>query len=69
MASRMATSQVTAVHREPVQERHLLRITDRQKYDNGHGWTDGFYKFADLATDEYCLQFGNISAGWSISQH
>ncbi len=29
--------------------------------------TNGFYQFTDLATNAYCLQFGNIPAGWSIS--
>ena len=28
---------------------------------------DGFYQFTDLSAGDYCLQFGNIPAGWSIS--
>ncbi len=27
----------------------------------------GFYQFTDLAAGDYCVQFGNIPAGWSIS--
>ncbi len=43
--------------------------TDRQ-HDHG-GWTggfgDGFYQFTNLLAGDYCVQFGNIPAGWSIS--
>jgi len=28
---------------------------------------DGFYEFTDLSAGDYCLQFGTIPAGWSIS--
>ena len=31
------------------------------------GPEDGFYSFTDLFAGDYCVQFGNIPAGWSIS--
>jgi len=31
------------------------------------GFGDGYYTFTNLPAGDYCLQFGNIPAGWSIS--
>jgi hypothetical protein len=31
------------------------------------GFGDGFYQFSGLAAGDYCVQFGNIPPGWSIS--
>jgi hypothetical protein len=31
------------------------------------GFGDGYYLFGDLLAGDYCVQFGNIPAGWSIS--
>ena len=33
----------------------------------GTAGPDGFYQFTNLPAGNYCLQFGNIPAGWSIS--
>ena len=31
------------------------------------GFGDGYYIFANLPAGDYCIQFGNIPVGWSIS--
>ena len=53
----------------PVRQRHLLRDAVGHDDDDGGpaGFGDGYYQFTDLPAGDYCLQFGNLPAGWSIS--